>query len=56
MGLSRASVSNWQLGQRIKRKNLVSCAEVGGVSAEWLITRSRILLRKKRRRRITDPR
>lgn len=38
MGLSRASVSNWELGQGIKRENLVSFAQVAGVSAEWLLT------------------
>ncbi len=38
MGLSRASVSNWELGQGIKRGNLLSFAEVAGVSAEWLMT------------------
>jgi transcriptional regulator with XRE-family HTH domain len=38
IGLSRASVSNWELGQGIKRENLVRFAEVVGVSAEWLIT------------------
>jgi transcriptional regulator with XRE-family HTH domain len=38
MGLSRASVSNWELGQGIKRENLVGFAQVAGVSAEWLLT------------------
>jgi transcriptional regulator with XRE-family HTH domain len=38
MGLSRASISNWELGQGIKRKNLVSFAQVAGVSAGWLMT------------------
>jgi transcriptional regulator with XRE-family HTH domain len=38
IGLSRASVSNWELGQGIKRENLVSFAQVAGVSAEWLMT------------------
>jgi transcriptional regulator with XRE-family HTH domain len=38
MGLSRASVSNWELGQGIKRENLVSFAQITGVSAEWLMT------------------
>ena len=38
MGLSRASVSNWELGQGIKRGNLLSFAQIAGVSAEWLMT------------------
>jgi transcriptional regulator with XRE-family HTH domain len=38
MGLSRASVSNWELGQGIKRDNLVGFAQIAGVSAEWLLT------------------
>ena len=38
MGLSRASVSNWELGQGIKRANLLSFAQIAGVSAEWLMT------------------
>jgi transcriptional regulator with XRE-family HTH domain len=38
MGLSRASVSNWELGQGIKRGNLLSFARIAGVSAEWLMT------------------
>jgi transcriptional regulator with XRE-family HTH domain len=38
MGLSRASVSNWELGLGIKRDNLVSFAQIAGVSAEWLMT------------------
>jgi transcriptional regulator with XRE-family HTH domain len=38
MGLSRASISNWELGQGIKRRNLVSFAQVAGVSAGWLMT------------------
>lgn len=38
MALSRASVSNWELGQGIKRENLVSFAQLTGVSAEWLMT------------------
>ena len=38
MGLSRASVSNWELGQGIKRENLVGFAKIVGVSAEWLMT------------------
>lgn len=38
MRLSRASVSNWELGQGIKRENLVSFAQIVGVSAEWLMT------------------
>ena len=38
LGLSRASVSNWELGLGIKRKNLVGFAQAIGVSAEWLIT------------------
>jgi transcriptional regulator with XRE-family HTH domain len=38
MGLSRASVSNWELGQGIKRENLVGFAQIAGVSAEWLLT------------------
>ena len=38
LGLSRASVSNWELGLGIKRKNLVGFAQAVGVSAEWLIT------------------
>jgi transcriptional regulator with XRE-family HTH domain len=38
MGLSRASVSNWELGLGIKRKNLIGFAQVTGVSAEWLMT------------------
>ena len=38
MGLSRGSVSNWEVGQGIKRENLVSFAQITGVSAEWLMT------------------
>jgi transcriptional regulator with XRE-family HTH domain len=38
MGLSRASISNWELGQGIKRGNLLSFAQIAGVSAEWLMT------------------
>src|ERR1700721_602417 len=38
MGLSRASVSNWELGQGIKRGNLLSFAQIAGVSSEWLMT------------------
>ncbi len=38
LGLSRASVSNWELGLGIKRKNLVRFAQAVGVSPEWLIT------------------
>ncbi len=38
MGLSRASISNWELGQGIKRENLVGFAQITGVSAEWLLT------------------
>jgi transcriptional regulator with XRE-family HTH domain len=38
MGLSRASVSNWELGQGIRRGNLLTFAQIVGVSAEWLMT------------------
>jgi transcriptional regulator with XRE-family HTH domain len=38
MGLSRASISNWELGQGIRRGNLLNFAQIAGVSAEWLMT------------------
>ena len=38
VGVSRAAISNWELGQGMKRQNLVSVSDALGVSPEWLIS------------------
>jgi transcriptional regulator with XRE-family HTH domain len=55
MGLSRASISNWELGQGIKRGNLLSFARIANVSAEWLMTGEPNLAPKGERASDQDP-
>lgn len=38
VGVSRGAVGNWELGQGIKRENLLLVAEVFKVSFDWLST------------------
>jgi transcriptional regulator with XRE-family HTH domain len=37
-GVTRSAVSAWELGQGIKRSNLVVFAQMVGVSPDWLLT------------------
>jgi transcriptional regulator with XRE-family HTH domain len=38
LDVTRGAVGNWELGQGVKRENLVAIAEALGVSVDWLAT------------------